>query len=96
MKGGDLRRVRAACAAVLAVASLASLADAADSRLRVVEYDPHRVVELTAFVGYHVNVQFAPDERFVSLGSGDTAAIDVGAEGNHLLLKPRVQASTAN
>ena len=96
MKGGDLRRVRAACAAVLAVASLASLADAADSRLRVVEYDPHRVVELTAFVGYHVNVQFAPDERFVSLGSGDTAAIDVGAEGNHLLLKPRVQVADTN
>ena len=67
-----------------------------DPRLRVVDYRPHAVLPLTAFVGYHVDFEFAPDERFVNLGSGDTASLDVGAEGNHLLLKPRQPSSGTN
>ncbi|MCX7056409.1 MAG: TrbG/VirB9 family P-type conjugative transfer protein [Proteobacteria bacterium] len=67
-----------------------------DSRLKVVPFEPRRILELTGFVGYHVNIEFAPDEHFVSLGAGDTAAIDVGSAGNHLLLKPRVAIAGTN
>jgi type IV secretion system protein VirB9 len=61
----------------------------AESRLRVVDYTPTLILPLTGFVGYHIHFEFAPDERFVTLASGDTASLDVGAEGNHLLLKPK-------
>jgi type IV secretion system protein VirB9 len=67
-----------------------------DARLRVVDYHPDRVLPLTAFVGYHVHLAFAADERFVSLGAGDTASLDVGAEGNHLLLKPKLPTAGTN
>ena len=60
-----------------------------DPRLRVIEFNPRTVLPLTAFVGYHVHLEFEADEHFVNLGAGDTSLIDVGAEGNHLLIKPR-------
>ena len=60
-----------------------------DPRLRVVDYSPTLILPLTAFVGYHVHFEFAPGEYFVNLGAGDTSNLDVGAEGNHLLLKPK-------
>ncbi len=62
---------------------------APDGRLRTVEYHADAVVSLTAFVGYHVHIEFAPDERFITLASGDTAGVEVASEGNHLLLKPK-------
>jgi type IV secretion system protein VirB9 len=67
-----------------------------ESRLRTVNFDPATVIALTGFVGYHIHFEFAPDERFVTLGAGDTAAFDVGAEANHLLLKPKVPTSGTN
>lgn len=84
-------------AAAAASAPPAGAADAgADPRLRIVDYDPSTVLTLTGFVGYHVHFEFAPGEHFVNLGAGDTASIDVGAEGNHLLLKPRQPSSGTN
>lgn len=65
-----------------------------DPRIRVVDYRATMVVPLTAFVGYHVHLEFAPGEYFVNLGAADTSSLDVGAEGSHLLLKPK-QASAA-
>ncbi len=62
---------------------------ASDPRLHVVDYRPTLVLPLTAFVGYHVHFEFAPGEYFVNLGAGDTSSLDVGAEGNHLLLKAK-------
>jgi type IV secretion system protein VirB9 len=76
-----------ACAAYSLMCTVPTLA--ADARVKVVDYDPHGVLALTAFVGYHVHFEFEPDEHFVNLGAGDTSAIDVGAEANHLLIKPR-------
>lgn len=60
-----------------------------DPRVRTVAYDPDEVVRLQGFVGYQIHLQFAPGESFVNLAAGDTAGIDVGAEGSHLLLKPK-------
>jgi len=82
---------------LLLLAALPALADPeADPRLRVVEYRPTLVLPLTAFVGYHVHFEFAPGEFFTSLGAGDTSSLDVGAEGNHLLLKPKQASAGTN
>jgi type IV secretion system protein VirB9 len=62
-----------------------------DDRIRIVDYDPDDVIRLTAFVGYQIHFQFAPGEEFVNLGTGDRDGIDVGKEGNHLFIKPRVE-----
>jgi type IV secretion system protein VirB9 len=66
-----------------------STAAGAEPRLRIIDYNPNLILPLTGFVGYHIHFEFAPDEHFVTLASGDTASLDVGAEGNHLLLKPK-------
>lgn len=76
-------------AIALILAGAARSDEVSDPRLRIVDYRPTQVVPLTVFVGYHVHLEFAPDEYFVNLGAGDTASLDVGAEGNHLLLKPK-------
>lgn len=60
-----------------------------DNRVRLVQYDANAVVPIVAFMGYHVHFEFAPGESFTTLGAGNTAALDVASEGNHLLLKPK-------
>jgi type IV secretion system protein VirB9 len=85
-----------AASALLLLGATAAWAVDPDGRLRVVEYRPDLVLPLTTFLGYHVHIEFAPDERFLNLGSGDTTGIDVGAEGNHLLLKPKAATSGTN
>lgn len=70
------------------IAANAAVGDS-ESRLRTIDYSPTAVLPLTGFVGYHIHFEFAPDERFVTLAAGDTAGLDVGAEANHLLLKPK-------
>ena len=62
-----------------------------DARVRVLPYNPDQVIKIAAFVGYQVHFQFAANEEFVNLGTGDRDGIDVGKEGNHLFIKPRVE-----
>ena len=80
-------------AAVLVIGLFASMRSGAsnvpDPRVRVVDYQPMAVLSVTAFLGYHVHMQFALGEHFVNLAAGDTSGIDVGSEGNHLMLKPK-------
>ena len=74
---------------LLGLAAQHEVTQAADARLWTVRYDPDSVLSITALVGYHIDFEFAPNETFVNLGAGDTATVDVGAEGNHLFLKPK-------
>ena len=88
------RSRRASCVRVGAVLIALALGPATagaaeESRLRTLDYSPGMVVPITGFVGYHIHFEFASDERFVTLGAGDTSLVDVGSEANHLLLKPR-------
>lgn len=62
-----------------------------DPRVRFVDYDADQVVRLRGFVGYQIHLQFEEGEQFVNLAAGDAAAIDVGAEGSHLMLKPKAE-----
>ncbi len=83
-------RLRSLAYAAVALIGLRPIGVSAnDARLKVLMFDPTAIITLTAFVGYHVHLEFAADEHFLGLGAGDTSVIDVGAEGNHLLLKPR-------
>jgi type IV secretion system protein VirB9 len=81
--------------------SVAAAADepgqrATDPRIQFVHYDPNAVFSVTGIVGYHIDFEFAPGEAFVNLGAGDTAAVDVGAERNHLFLKPKATTPGTN
>lgn len=69
---------------------------AVDSRIRVAPYLPDEVYRLQGFVGYQIDLEFAPDETFVGLGAGDLRSLTFAAEANHLFLKPRAPAVDTN
>lgn len=60
-----------------------------DPRIRVVLYRSDDVYRLVGYVGYQIDITFAPGERFVGLGVGDSKGVAFAASGNHLFLKPR-------
>lgn len=79
-----------------AMAELTPTPGRVDSRVRVVAYDPEQVVRLRGYVGYQIHLQFAEDEEFVNLASGDAKALDVGVEHQHLMLKPIAERIATN
>jgi type IV secretion system protein VirB9 len=62
---------------------------AGDPRVRSVAYQPEEVVRLQGQVGYALEIELESGERLLDLAAGDTAAIDVGVQANHVLIKPR-------
>lgn len=60
-----------------------------DPRIRVVPYRADAVYRLRGYVGYQIDITFAPEERFAGLGVGDTKGVAFAADANHLFLKPR-------
>lgn len=60
-----------------------------DPRVRVVPYNANAVFRLRGYVGYQIDITFAPGERFVGLGVGDSKGVTFAADANHLFLKPR-------
>jgi len=81
---------------VRAADPVSAAATTGDARLRIVDYRPDLVLPLTGFVGYHIHLAFEADEKFINLAAGDGAALDVGAESNHLLLKAKLPTSGTN
>ena len=63
---------------------------AVDSRIRVAPYSAEEVYRLYGYVGYQIDIEFAPDESFIGLAAGDIDGISFEAKDNHLFLKPRV------
>lgn len=59
-----------------------------DPRIRLVPYRTDAVYRLRGYVGYQIDIAFAPGERFVGLGVGDSKGVTFAAEFNHLFLKP--------
>mgnify|MGYP001606421548 CR=1 FL=1 len=70
-------------------AAASSLPAPHDPRLRVVLYSADEIYRLPGYVGYQIDLEFAPGERFVGLGAGDVAGLGVAAQANHLFIKPR-------
>lgn len=60
-----------------------------DPRIRVAPYRADAIYRLRGYVGYQIDITFAPGERFVGLGVGDSKGIAFAADANHLFLKPR-------
>ena len=79
-----------------ASAAIVPAAGAVDPRVRELVYEPDQVVRLTGYVGYHIDLQLENGERFVALGAGDSAALDVASEGAHVLLKPKAASVATN
>jgi len=71
-------------------------AGSVDPRLREIVYSADQVVSLTGYVGYHIDLQLENGEQFVALGAGDSAAVDVAAEGSHVMLKPKATRVATN
>jgi type IV secretion system protein VirB9 len=67
-----------------------------DPRIRVVPYRPDVVYRLRGYVGYQLDIMFAPGERFVGVGVGDSKGVAFAAEANNLFLKPRASRVATN
>lgn len=83
-------------AASLSCAQLAQAALLPDARIRTVPYRADAVYRLRGYVGYQIDITFAPGERFVGLGVGDSKGLEFTAAGNHLFLKPRAARVATN
>jgi len=81
------------CICCLATAFVGALparaASLPDPRIRVVSYRADTIYRLRGYVGYQIDITFAPGERFAGLGVGDSKGITFATDGNHLFLKPR-------
>ena len=75
-----------------AVAPLGSI----DRRVRNVDYDPGEVYRLRGYVGYQIDLEFAPGESFAGIGAGDIEALSFAGTANHLFLKPKVPKVATN
>lgn len=60
-----------------------------DSRLRVVLYSADEVYRLPGYIGYQIDLEFEPGERFIGLGTGDIDGLTFMAQTNHLFIKPK-------
>ena len=88
----------AACAVLLARPAFGCGGAAAhgDPRLRVSAYSADEIYRLKAYVGYQIDLEFEPGERFVGLGAGDLRSLGFAAEDNHLFLKPKAASVETN
>lgn len=67
-----------------------------DPRLRIALYSPDQVYRLYGYVGYEIDLEFAPGEKFVGLGAGDIEGISFVADRNHLFVKPKAAVVDTN
>ena len=67
-----------------------------DPRIRVVLYRADAVFRLRGYVGYQIDIAFAPGERFLGLGVGDSKGVAFAADANHLFIKPRAARVATN
>ena len=77
-------------------ASLVAFAAAPDPRVRTVIYNADEIFRLVAYVGYQIDIEFEPAERFVGLGAGDVESVTFAVQANHLFLKPKAAAAHTN
>ena len=75
--------ITAACAEAL------PLPGRLDARLRLAPYSADQVYRLYGYVGYEIDLEFAPGEKFVGLGAGDIEGISFVPDRNHLFVKPK-------
>ena len=67
-----------------------------DPRIRTAMYNADEVYRLSGFVGYHVDLEFEPDESFVGISAGDPEALTYSAHENVLTLRPKAPTAQMN
>lgn len=69
-----------------------------DRRVRIAEYNPQDVYELTAHYGYEVHVWLAPGEVVQDIVLGDEPGWTIGPKviTNHFFIKPKQEKATTN
>jgi type IV secretion system protein VirB9 len=67
-----------------------------DPRIRMAPYSRDQVYRLYGYVGYEIDLEFSPGEKFLGLGAGDIEGISFVAQGSHLFLKPKAAVVDTN
>jgi type IV secretion system protein VirB9 len=86
----------AAFQAVTVLAEALPLPGRLDARLRLAPYSADQVYRLYGYVGYEIDLEFAPGEKFVGLGAGDIEGISFVPDRNHLFIKPKAAVVDTN
>jgi type IV secretion system protein VirB9 len=81
------------CVAEVAVTSADTVPDA---RIHIAPYSDDKVYRLVGYVGYQIDLEFAPDESFVGLGAGDVEGLSFASQANHLFVKPKASKVSTN
>jgi type IV secretion system protein VirB9 len=68
----------------------------ADGRIRTAIYRSDQVYRLTGRLGYALDLEFAAEERFVGLATGDVQGVGFEAQANHLFIKPKAERVATN
>jgi type IV secretion system protein VirB9 len=66
-----------------------ALATLDDPRIREVPYGPNAVYRLSGRIGYQIDIEFQPGEKYVGLAAGDVNGLSFEAQDNHVFLKPK-------
>jgi type IV secretion system protein VirB9 len=67
-----------------------------DTRIRTAIYKSDDVLRLTGQVGFQIDLEFAPDEKFIGMAAGDMEGITFETNANHLFLKPKAPRLSTN
>jgi len=67
-----------------------------DSRIRTYLYNPNEVYIFVGHYKYESSIEFAPDEKILTISLGDTTAWQIVPNGNRIFLKPIAQDATTN
>ncbi|WP_312162718.1 TrbG/VirB9 family P-type conjugative transfer protein [Phenylobacterium sp.] len=83
-------------AASAAQAQSTPQAGPSDPRIKVVDYDPWAVVQITGVFRTATQILFGEDEAIQHVAVGDTTGWDVAAEGAILFVKPKAPRAPTN
>jgi type IV secretion system protein VirB9 len=64
--------------------------------VRTLVYSADAIYRLHGFIGYDIEIEFAPGESFTGLGGGDLDGLVYGSHSNYFTVKPRAQGVQTN
>lgn len=62
-----------------------------DSRVRTLIFSADEIYRLRGFIGYNIEIEFAPGESFTGLSGGDLDGLVYGSHANYFTIKPRAK-----
>ncbi len=83
-------------AGVTSAETTATFATFDDPRVRDVPYSPNAVYHLSGRIGYQIDIEFEPGERYIGLAAGDANGVSFEAQDNHVFIKPKAAGVITN